>query len=116
MSEEKMVNEEKVVIETAVIAENSSPEDTEEPTRTEEFTLSGDQVMDKIKALVKEANVRRISLRTEEGKTLFDIPVTIGAPIVAAGFLIPPLGVGLVLGAVAGLFFRVKLVVERVDA
>lgn len=110
------MSEEKMVIETAVVAEEDTPEETAETTRTEEFTLSGDQVMDKIKSLVKEANVRRISLRTEEGKTLFDIPVTIGAPIVVAGFLIPPLGVGLVLGAVAGLFFRVKLVVERIDA
>lgn len=108
------MSEEKMVVDTVVTTEHSE-DVVEEKMRTEEFTISGDQVVEKVKNLVREAKVRRISLRTEDGRTLFDVPMSIGAPVVAAGFFIPPLGIGLVLGAIAGLFLRVKLVVERIE-
>ena len=40
-----------------------------ERTRTEEFKLDGGQVLDKVKELIRAGNVRRIILRSEEGKT-----------------------------------------------
>jgi hypothetical protein len=50
---------------------------TEEQVRVEEFELSGDEVVATIKALLHEGNIRRISLQTEEGKTLIEVPLLV---------------------------------------
>jgi repressor of nif and glnA expression len=56
----------------------------------EEFSLSSDDLAEKVKQLVHEGNVRRIVVKGEEGETLVDIPVTVGsvgivlAPVLAA--------------------------------
>ncbi|MDR3685015.1 MAG: DUF4342 domain-containing protein, partial [Geothrix sp.] len=46
--------------------------------RTEEFKLDGGQVLDKIKDLIHQGNIRRIILKNEEGRTLIEIPLTLG--------------------------------------
>ena len=57
---------------------------------TEEFKVNGNELIDKIKELIHEGNVRRIIIKDEEGKTFLEIPITIGiigalvAPILAA--------------------------------
>lgn len=74
---------------------------------TEEFKISGDGLLSKIKELIREGNIRRIIIKNEEGKTLIELPVTIGvvgialAPVLAA------------VGAVAALVTNCTLVVER---
>ena len=45
---------------------------------TEEFTVSGDAVLAKVKELIHEGNIRRLSIKNEEGRTLIEIPLTIG--------------------------------------
>ena len=47
------------------------------PTRTEEFKLEGGKVLDKIKELIHQGNIRRITIKNEEGKTLIEIPVSL---------------------------------------
>ena len=42
----------------------------DQKTRTEEFKLDGGKVLDKIKELLHQGNIRRIILKNEEGKTL----------------------------------------------
>ena len=44
---------------------------------TEEFTVSGDAVVSKIKELLHEGNIRRLTIKNEEGRTLIEIPLTI---------------------------------------
>ena len=44
----------------------------------EEFKLEGSQVVEKIKELIHEGNIRNITLKNEEGKTLIEIPLTLG--------------------------------------
>lgn len=59
-------------------------------TRTEEFKVSGENIMKKIKELVKEGNIRKISVKSKEGKTIAEFPLTIGVigtvilPVLAA--------------------------------
>ncbi|HNX96816.1 MAG TPA: DUF4342 domain-containing protein, partial [Candidatus Aminicenantes bacterium] len=52
---------------------------------TEEFRVDGGEVIDKVKELIHQGNIRRITLKNEEGKTLIEIPLTLG--IVGAAFL-----------------------------
>src|SRR5581483_5675860 len=67
--------------------------------RTEEFRVDGDQVIAKVKELVNEGNVRRIILRTEDGKDLIEVPLTIGVGVVGVGVLVAP--VLAAIGAIA---------------
>ena len=51
---------------------------SEQESRTEEFTLRGEAVIAKIKELVHEGNIRRITIKDESGQTLIEIPLTLG--------------------------------------
>lgn len=82
---------------------------TAEKTRTEEFRFDGGQVLDKVKDLLHQVNVRRISLKNEEGKTLFEIPLLGGVAGIA---LLPVMAA---VGAVAAIATKMVIVVERVD-
>jgi hypothetical protein len=86
---------------------------SEKPGRVEEFVVSGDSLIAKIKELLHEGNVRRVSLQTEDGKTLIEIPLMVGMAGVVAGALIAP--VWAAIGAIAALVVKLKIVVERVE-
>lgn len=79
----------------------------QEHTRTEEFKVNSDQVVQKIKDLVHQGNIRRIALKNEEGKTLIEIPLTLG--VVGAAFL----PVWAAIGAIAALVANLTIVVEK---
>lgn len=78
-------------------------------TTTEEFKISGEELLGKVKQLIKEGNVRRIIIKNKEGKVLVELPLTIGvvgavfAPVLAA------------VGAIAALVTECTIVVERED-
>lgn len=76
--------------------------------RHEEFKLDGGKVVDKIKELIHEGNIRRIILKNEEGKTLIEIPLTLG--VVGVAFL-PVLAA---VGAIAALAASMTIVVEKI--
>ena len=63
----------------------------------------------KVKELVHEGNVRRIIVQNEEGKTLIEIPLTLG---VVGALLLPTWAA---LGALAAIVTECKIVVERED-
>lgn len=77
--------------------------------RTEEFKLEGGKVLDKIKELIHQGNIRRIILRSEEGKTYLEIPLTVG--LVGAA-LLPVLAA---VGALAAVVTRMVIVVEKTE-
>ena len=81
----------------------------EENVRTEEFHVSGDAMVAKIKELVHEGNIRRVSIKNEEGKTLVDLPLMLG---VVGAILAPQLAA---IGAIAALVTKCTIVVERVE-
>lgn len=79
-------------------------------TFTEEFQVSGERVVAKVKELVREGNVRRITLKNEEGKTLIEIPLTLGV----IGTVLLPVWAG--IGAIAALVANLTISVEKVAA
>jgi hypothetical protein len=78
----------------------------------EKFTVSGSQIVEKVKQLIHEGNIRRVRL-IHDGKTMFEIPLTIGAPVAAAGIIWMP--VLAAIGAFAALVTECTIEVEKVD-
>ena len=77
--------------------------------RTEEYKLNGEDVLKKVKALIREGNVRHITIRNKEGKTIVEFPLTVGV----VGVVLAPALAG--IGAIAALIGECTLVVERID-
>jgi len=79
----------------------------EENNKNEEFKVSGNELVEKIKELIKQGNIRRIIIKNEKGDTLVEIPLTwavIGtaiAPVLAA------------VGAIAAMVTNCTVVVEK---
>ncbi len=80
-----------------------------EKTHTEEIHVSGEELISKIKELVHEGNIRRVIIQNEKGRTLIDIPLTLG---VVGVLLVPQLAA---VGAIAALMTNGTILVERVD-
>ncbi len=81
-------------------------------TNTEKFTIPGSQLIDKIKQLIHEGNVRKVRL-LHDGRTIIEIPLSIGAPAVAVGILAVP--VLAALGAFAALVTECTIEVEKIE-
>jgi hypothetical protein len=64
-------------------------------------------VIGKIKELIHEGNIRRIIIKNEDGRTLIEVPLTVGA---VAAVLVP---VWAAIGAVAALVANCSIEVER---
>jgi len=47
-------------------------------THYEEFKVQAKDLVEKVHSLVREGNIRRIILKNEDGKTLIEIPLTLG--------------------------------------
>ena len=75
--------------------------------KVEEFSINGDELLAKVRQLVHEGNVRRLTIKNEKGDTLIVIPLTIG---VIGAALLP---VFAAIGALAALATRCTIVVER---
>ena len=81
-------------------------------TNAEKFTVSGSQLVEKVKQLIHEGNIRKVRL-LHEGRTLIEIPLTIGAPAVAIGILAAP--VLAAIGAIAALVTECTIEVEKIE-
>ena len=79
---------------------------------SEKFTISGNQLVDKVKQLIHEGNIRRIRI-IHEGKTILEIPLSIGAPVAAIGIMAAPILAA--LGAFAALVTECTVEVERIE-
>jgi hypothetical protein len=78
----------------------------------EKFTVSGDQLLGKLKQLIREGNIRRVRI-IHKDKTLLEVPLTIGAPAAAIGIMAAP--VLAAVGALAALVTECTIEVERVE-
>ena len=76
----------------------------------QEFKLAGNQLVDKLREVVEEGNVRRIVIKKDE-RVLFELPLTVGVGAGAAAVLVSPFLAA--VGAVAALVSDVTLIVER---
>ena len=75
--------------------------------QTEEFAVKGDDLLRRIRELIAEGNVRRVTIKNSEGKTLLEIPLTIGV----VGALFAP--VAAAIGAVAALVTECTISITR---
>lgn len=73
----------------------------------EEFKVQGSKVVGKVKELIKEGNVREITVKDKKGKVILSIPVTAG---VIGAVLLPPLAV---LGVLAAFITECTITVKR---
>ena len=73
----------------------------------ETFTIKGEQLLKKIKELIEEGNVRKITIHDKSGKEIMSFPLTIG---VVGAVLAPVLAA---VGALAALVGECTISVER---
>ena len=71
--------------------------------------VDGEELLSKIKNLVKEGNIRRIIIKNKDGEIVMEIPVTIG---VVGALIAPQLAA---LGAIAALVTEATVVVEKAE-
>ena len=75
--------------------------------RKEDFKVNGEGLVKKVKELIKEGNIRKITIKDKAGKELVTFPLTVGfvgavvAPVLAA------------VGALAALIGECTISVER---
>ncbi len=111
MTEEHGDQEERVEVEVdgieveVEVVEETEAEGPDEA--TEEYEVRGEDLLSRVKELVREGNVRRITIRTDQGNTLIEIPLAIG---VVGALLLP---VWAALGAIAALVANCTIKVER---
>jgi hypothetical protein len=72
----------------------------------EELSATGDELVGRVKEMVKEGNVRRIIIKHED-RTLLEVPLTIG---VVGAILAPQIAA---VGALAALVSRCAVTIER---
>ncbi len=75
--------------------------------RIEEFEVTGEKVLETVKQIVREGNIRRVTIRNSEGESLIEIPLTAGV----VGAMILP--VWAAIGALAALVTKCTIVVEK---
>jgi len=74
---------------------------------TEKFSVSADNLIEKVKELIHEGNVTRIIIKDDKGRVLLEMPATIG---VIGALLVPWLAA---LGAIAAIATNCTMIVER---
>ena len=74
---------------------------------TEKIDVKGRHLVEKVKELVREGNVRRIIIKDRDGDTVIEVPVTVG---VVGFFAAPSLAA---IGALAALAADYSIEVER---
>ncbi len=86
---------------------NPQPNPSETPTSTEQYRLTGDDVMAQIQRLVHEGNVRKVLIKSAEGHTIVEFPLTVGV----VGAALAP--VWAAIGAVVALVTDCTIEVEK---
>lgn len=74
---------------------------------SEQYEVRGTNLVRKIKEILREGNVRRLSIRNEDGRELIEVPLSIGV----VGTLLLPAWAA--IGAIAALVTNCTIVVER---
>ncbi len=85
--------------------ENTSEEKT--TTTQEEFKVNGEDLVRRVKEIIKQGNIRKIIIKNKEGKSILEIPLTLG---VVGALLVPTAAA---VGAVAALVTECSIVVIK---
>jgi hypothetical protein len=82
---------------------------TDNKSTREEFRVNGEELLAKVKEIIREGNVRRLIIKDKTGKTMIEIPLTVGV----VGIVIAP--VLAAVGAIAALVTECTILVERTE-
>jgi hypothetical protein len=94
------------------MTDENQTDEKQKRTISEEIEVAGGQLVERLQEIVKQGNIRRIIVRTSEGRELLNTTVTVGA--VAGGALALIGGLPLAaLGLVAAALARVKIEIVR---
>jgi hypothetical protein len=80
-----------------------------EKSNWESFKVTGEELLDKVKEIVKEGNARRITIKNEKDEVIVEFPMTVGA----IGVVLAPLFAA--VGALAALATNCTIEVEKRD-
>ena len=75
--------------------------------KKESFQVKGEELLKKVKELIREGNIRKITIKDKKGKELVVFPLSVG---VVGAVLVPVLAA---IGAIAALVTECTLSVER---
>ena len=78
-----------------------------EKSNWESFKVTGDEIMTKVKEIVREGNARRIIIKNEKDEIIMEFPLTIGA----IGAVLAPMFAA--IGALAALATKCTILVEK---
>jgi len=78
-----------------------------EKSNWESFKVTGDEILTKVKEIIKEGNARRIIIKNEKDETIMEFPLTIGA----IGAVLAPLFAA--IGTLAALATNCTILVEK---
>jgi hypothetical protein len=78
-----------------------------EKSNWESFKVTGDEILIKVKEIIKEGNARRIIIKNEKDETIIEFPLTIGA----IGAVLAPLFAA--VGTLAALATNCTILVEK---
>lgn len=88
-------------------------QDSNNVTWIETLEITSNEILDVLKKLLHQGNIRKLILKRDNGDVLIDIPLTAGLMLGLATVIISrPLAT---LGLLAGVISRIKIEVERVD-
>lgn len=76
----------------------------------ETYNISGENLLKKIKELINDGNVTKITIADKHEKEIISFPVTIGI----VGLILAPIFAA--VGALAAVIAECKIIVERKDA
>ena len=91
----------------------SNEPEKQERSWTEEIKVTGSELVDRIKDLMEEGNVRRLIIRKPDGQSLLEIPLTAGVAVGGVVTIMAP--VLAAIGALAALVAEFKVEVVRED-
>ena len=79
----------------------------DEEKKREEYTVNGEDLMAKIKAIIKEGNARQVTIKDKDGKEIFSFPLTFGV----VGIALAPIFAA--VATIAALATECTIVIER---
>lgn len=81
--------------------------ESKEHSNQESFKVSGDELLSKVREIIKEGNARKVIIKNEKEETIIEFPLTIGA----IGVVLAPIFAA--VGAIAALATDCTIVVEK---
>jgi len=92
-------------------SEERTMSETKKRTVVEEFEVEGRQLVERVKELIREGNVRRLRIKDAKGKYLIEVPLTVG--VVGGGVFMLAAPTLAALSALAGLVANVRIEIVR---